>query len=106
MKRFRFSVGRVFRWQIVLGVAVLLAACWYLNELVQEWRKNKERAQYGGRTTHEWIGLALRDRYWSAHWATLNPPEYANSESEQKVIALGAAAVPELIRRLHRLLRA
>jgi hypothetical protein len=100
MKRFKCSISRIFRWRVVFGLAVLLAVCWCLGGLVQKWRESRARARYGGRTIHEWVGLAMTDSYWSAHWVTLNPPEYANSEYEQKVIAIGAPAVPELVQHL------
>jgi hypothetical protein len=96
MRRIKFSISR-----IVFGLAALLAVCWCLSDFAQKRRETRERAQYEGRTIHEWVDLAMKDEsYWSAHWATLNPPEYANSENEQKVIAIGAPAVPELVERL------
>ena len=100
MKRFKFSTSLIFRWRIVFRLAVLLAVCWCLAGLPQKWREYRERARYGGRTIHEWVGLALTDSYWSAHWATLNQPEYADSDSKQMVIAIGVPAVPELVERL------
>jgi hypothetical protein len=96
MKGFELSIDR-----IVIGLAVLLTVCWCLGELAQKRRENRERARYGGQTIHEWVELAMKNEsYWSAHWVTLNPLEYANSEYEQKVIAMGAPAVPELVERL------
>ena len=91
------------RWQTAIGLVVLLGGCWCLGDRVQKWRETKERTQYGGRTVHEWVGLALTNIYYSAHWATFDDPEGADSESERKVIAIGAPAVPELIRQLRRL---
>jgi hypothetical protein len=95
MKKFKFTT-----WRILLGLAAFLAIYAAADIAMTRRRESQERAAYGGRTVHEWIELALKDSYWSAHWATLNPPEYANSAAEQKVIAIGAPAVPELANRL------
>jgi hypothetical protein len=103
MKRFKFSLWHLVHWRTLLGLVGVVAICWFVGFLMQERQARQERALYGGRTIHEWIGLAMKDLYWSAHWVTLNPPEYANSEAEQRVIAMGAPAVPELIKQLRSL---